>query len=163
MYAIIPYALSNECSRWALLAARLQYRGVESMTNARILVADDDPLIRRLLVSTLQDEGYEVLSAANGIEVVEQANARTFDAIILDLQMPDMDGREAYEELQRLGISTPTLIISAQDAHGARKELKASGAIEKPFDPPELARRVARMLANAHGHLVGNPIVSISD
>jgi len=118
------------------------------MKDARILVADDDPFIRRLVVSTLKDEGYEVASAVDGIELVNQASTGTFDVIILDLQMPAMDGREAYLELRRLGILTPTLIISAHGAHEARKELKASSAIEKPFDPPDLVRRVARLLAD---------------
>jgi len=121
------------------------------MTPARVLVADDDPIVRRLVASTLRDGGYEVVLAADGREAVEEATAHRPDLIVLDLQMPHLDGRETYRELQRLGIGAPAIILSANGAHEARAELNASAAMEKPFDPAELLRRVKKMLTPSVG------------
>lgn len=119
------------------------------MTHPRVLVADDDPMVRRLVASTLREGGYEVVVASDGREAIEAARAERPDLIVLDLQMPHLDGRETYRELQRLGIDVPAIIVSANGAHEARAELNASAAIEKPFDPAELLRRVARALTAA--------------
>ena len=117
------------------------------MSRARVLIADDDPIVRRLVASTLRDGGYEVLIVGDGQEAVEAATAQRPDLIVLDLQMPRLDGREAYREIQRRGIKVPALIISANGAHQARIELNATEAMEKPFEPAELLRRVAGILS----------------
>lgn len=112
----------------------------------QVLVVDDDPVVQRLVRVTLADAGYEVAVASDGEEALRLASAASPDAIVLDLEMPRLDGRAAYRELRQRGVRTPVLILSANGAHTARRELSAEASLDKPFDPTELVRRVDRLL-----------------
>jgi len=113
----------------------------------RILVLDDDPSLLRAIRLTLVLEGFEVETAADGVLGLEQLAKNDFSLIVLDLQMPRMDGRTFFQELRGLGHEMPVLILSAFGAEVARQELGADGAIAKPFDPDDLVSAIRRLLA----------------
>lgn len=116
------------------------------MIGPRILVLDDDASLLRSVRLILVLEGFEVITAADGVEGLERIESEAFDVIILDLQMPRMDGRTFYRELRSKGHTTPVLILSANGATTARAELQAEGAITKPFDPDFLVSQVRALL-----------------
>lgn len=113
---------------------------------ASVLVVDDDAALVRLLTLTLRQDGFEVSTAFDGAEALTQVAVRKPDAIVLDLEMPVMDGRTFYRELRARGIETPVLILSAMGARTARRELNAEAYMEKPFDPYELVSTVGALI-----------------
>ena len=115
-----------------------------------VLAVDDDPAILELLKLTLTDEGFTVASARNGAEALISCEEVCPDVIVLDLEMPVMDGRTFYRELRQRGNVTPVLLLSAHGARAALRELGAEGAIEKPFDPYALGRRLRSLVAEVH-------------
>ena len=118
------------------------------MSDKRILVVDDDPSLRDTLVEVLGDEGYEVRSADNGREALQQLGEWDADLAILDLMMPIMDAY-AFRAAQRENGSelTPILILSAAPGlEDAAMELGAVGVIPKPFRLSDLLTAVASTL-----------------
>jgi DNA-binding response OmpR family regulator len=115
-----------------------------------VLAVDDDPAILELLKLTLTDEGFTVASARNGAEALVSYDEVRPDVIVLDLEMPVMDGRTFYRELRERGNATPVLLVSAHGARAALRELGAEGAIEKPFDPYALGRRLRSLVPDGH-------------
>ena len=110
-----------------------------------VLVVDDDAALRHMLRLTLQDYGFKVRSAENGRDALEAVAEAVPDAVVLDLEMPVMDGRAFYRELRKRGIEVPVLIVSAYGARAAGRELGAP-AIDKPFNPDELIDAVRELL-----------------
>lgn len=111
----------------------------------RVLVVDDDVSLSRLVRAILRTAQYEVAQAYNGIEGLEAASRERPDVIVLDLQMPQLDGRGFFRELRARGDYTPVLVSSSYGARSAQQELGAEGSIEKPFDPDALVAAVARL------------------
>jgi len=120
------------------------------MTAHRILIADDDPLLRSLLVHRLSADGYEVSVAEDGSQALVAITDLKPDLIVLDALMPVMDG---FEVLRRLKSSqatvAPIIMLTAlkreQDIVGAL-QLGAADYLVKPFIPDELSQRVRRLL-----------------
>jgi len=115
----------------------------------RILVVDDDQAVRESLKRALVLEGYEVELAEDGKSALHSLAQSAPDAILLDLQMPDVDGLEVCRRLRSLGDSTPVLMLTARDAIGDRVEGLDAGAddyLVKPFDLNELFARVRALL-----------------
>lgn len=126
-----------------------------------ILVVDDDQAVRDSLRRALVLEGYEVDLAANGTEALRILSQRAPDAVILDLQMPDIDGLEVCRRLRSLGDMTPVLMLTARGAVDDRVEGLDAGAddyMPKPFDLAELFARLRallrRRMAGASGELL---------
>jgi CheY-like chemotaxis protein len=120
---------------------------------ARILVVDDDPVIRRLLEVNLEMEGHEVLQAGDGEETLAMLRSdQQIDLVILDVMMPKVDGWEVRREM--LGdpdlADMPVIFLSAraQDADKQKgSELGGTAYVTKPFDPVELAELVDEVLS----------------
>lgn len=114
------------------------------MTMGRILVVDDEPQIRRFLRPALAAAGYDVIEAENGADAIKAAATAAPDVIILDLGLPDMDGKDVIANLR--GWSTlPIIILSARDRETekiAALDLGADDYIEKPFGIGELTARI---------------------
>ena len=117
---------------------------------ARILVVDDEPDIRQILRTVLEQEGHEVVEADDGLSAYEVARERPFDLVLLDAIMPGMDGYQLLEKL--LGVddfAAPVIMVTGRsDAEGMFKEM-SGGAIDhigKPFTLDEVRGTVARML-----------------
>jgi DNA-binding response OmpR family regulator len=110
----------------------------------RILVVDDEERIVNFLRSKLKASGYEVLTASNGLEGLEQAQAQEPDLIVLDLLMPKMDGLEMLKELRSFS-TVPVIILTAKGADTDRikgLQLGADDYLPKPFNPDELVARI---------------------
>ena len=119
---------------------------------AKILIAEDEPDIRDLIMFTLQFAGHEVVTANDGLEAVQMAESTQPDLVLLDVRMPRMTGYEACRRL-RSAPATRHIPIVFLSAKGQESEINAgleSGAVEyllKPFAPSELVEQVAALLA----------------
>lgn len=117
------------------------------MMRQRILVVDDDPTLRETLTEVLREDGFEVRSARDGREALDQLDGWTADLVVLDLMMPVMDADAFQEAQQQAGRQTPLLIVSAAPRLGeAAARLGAVGVVAKPFRIGELREQVARGL-----------------
>jgi DNA-binding response OmpR family regulator len=127
---------------------RTSENGSQCPSVSKVLVLDDDNALQRLLRLTLTSEGFEVITASNGLEGLEKVRVDPPDVILLDLEMPVMDGRTFFRELRKQGNNTPVLILSAYGARNAQRELQADGSLEKPFEADVLMdelRQLARV------------------
>ena len=116
----------------------------------RVLVVDDDPDIRELLFTALEDEGFEVVPAGNGQEALAVIQSFRPDVIVLDLMMPVMDGWQFARELRARDEDIPIVLLSAaRDLRTHAKALSAADIIEKPFDLAELLPKIARVASAA--------------
>jgi diguanylate cyclase (GGDEF)-like protein len=120
----------------------------------RILVVEDDPEIRYLLTTILVGEGREVLSAATGAEGRSRLEAGDVDLVVLDLILPDVDGRSLLSQMRDRAETAPVqvIVVTARGGPEARQDGYALGAdafVEKPFDPDELAADVTVRLGRA--------------
>ena len=88
----------------AIVSGRIVPHNVRMPT---ILVVEDEPALRRMLAFTLRDVGFDVRTAWNGVDALEQVAGKTPDAIVLDLEMPVMDGRTFYRQLRGRGSIRP--------------------------------------------------------
>jgi DNA-binding response OmpR family regulator len=117
----------------------------------KILIAEDEPDIRELITLTLQFSGYEVVSAKDGAEAVEVAQANYFDLILMDVRMPRMTGYEACRKLRSIE-ATKDIPIIFLSAKGQESEVQAgleAGAdqyILKPFAPDMLSKKIQEVL-----------------
>ena len=114
------------------------------MKKFAILIVDDEARIVNFLSSKLKASGYEVLTASNGIEGLEQAQAQEPDMVILDVLMPKMDGLEMLKELRSFS-TVPVIMLTAKGADADRIkgfQLGADDYLPKPFNPDELVVRI---------------------
>jgi two-component system alkaline phosphatase synthesis response regulator PhoP len=112
----------------------------------RVLVVDDDEALLRMVRLTLSSAGCLVTTAGSGIEGLDRLDEDDdYDVIVLDLQMPRMDGRSFYHEMRERGHRPEVVVLSAYGAQEARRELGASAAVSKPFDPDYLVETVRRV------------------
>ncbi len=117
--------------------------------DVRILVVDDDKAVRDSLRRALVLEGYDVDLAADGAEALKSLTQASPDAMILDLQLPDIDGLEVCRRLRSLGDRTPVLMLTARDAINDRVGGLDAGAddyLVKPFNLAELFARLRALL-----------------
>lgn len=118
----------------------------------RLLVVEDDAVVRAFEREALEDAGYRVVEAADGVAALDAIEMERFDAILLDLGLPDLDGLEV---MRRLGETpaharTPVLVTTGRhDPDGVLREVfaGASDHLPKPFTAPALAGAVERLLA----------------
>jgi DNA-binding response OmpR family regulator len=113
---------------------------------SKVLLIDDDPALVRMIRLALLSEGLEVETAADGLLGLEAAERGQYDIIVLDLQMPNLDGRGFFREYRARGGTTPVVLLSAYGAQSARQELNAEAAVTKPFDPVVLIRIIRTLL-----------------
>jgi two-component system OmpR family response regulator len=114
----------------------------------RILVVEDELDLQRALVRALRDEGYAVDSANDGEDGFFNAKNTDYDAVILDVMMPRMDGWEVIKQLRKIK-RTPVLMLTARDQSRDRVKGLDSGAddyVVKPFDLPELLARLRAII-----------------
>lgn len=110
----------------------------------RILIIDDEPQIQKLLRVSLQAYGYHLYGAACGQEGIQQAAARKPDLAIVDLGLPDMDGKTVIRQIREWS-AMPVIILSARDQEQEKIEALDAGAddyVTKPFSMGELMARI---------------------
>jgi len=118
---------------------------------ASILAVDDSTSMRQMVTFTLKGAGYDVVEAADGVEALEKAKTQSFNLILTDVNMPNMDGIELIRNLRTLANYkyTPMLMLtteSGSNKKGEGKEAGATGWIVKPFDPDQLLATIKKVL-----------------
>jgi DNA-binding response OmpR family regulator len=122
----------------------------------RLLVADDSETVLLMLRRRLEMAGYEVVTASDGHEVLDEVRSaerdRAPDLILLDAMMPRLSGVDALRQLRADGDDTPILIISAHlyaERPEEMRELGADGVVAKPFEWEELVSQIERHAARS--------------
>ena len=118
----------------------------------KILVVDDEPQIRRALRTSLEAHGYEVRTAANGTEAIEAAADASPDLMLLDLGLPDIDGRSVIERIRGFS-EVPVIVVSVRDLQADKVAALDAGAddyVTKPFAMEELLARLRATLRRSH-------------
>jgi two-component system alkaline phosphatase synthesis response regulator PhoP len=121
----------------------------------KILIIEDDPGTTRFLVYTLEQEGYKVLSVADGLEGLRQTQYEHPDLIILDIMLPGMDGYEICHRLRQKPetLTVPVLIVSGrarQDDKNVGLRMGADDYLSKPVDPQTILAKVETLLASTN-------------
>ena len=112
---------------------------------ARILVVDDDEIIRSLFKETLEEEGHTVVTAGTSDEGIEYVKRWDFGLVFLDLKMPDMDGAELLKQLRNIKPRLPVTIITGYPGSEMMERAFKQGPLgvmEKPFDAPDIITAV---------------------
>jgi DNA-binding response OmpR family regulator len=128
---------------------------------ARILLVDDEPGIRRTLSDRLRKEGYAVDTAINGDLALDLARKGHYDVVILDLNLPAKDGVQVCQELRREGQNVAVLMLTARDSMADKITGLKSGAddyMTKPFESAELLARIEALLRRMRGDAGGDEL-----
>jgi two-component system response regulator MprA len=115
----------------------------------RILVVDDERDVREAVETALELEGHRVWTAVDGLDAMRQVSHGEFDAVVLDVLMPNLDGFEVCRRLRAAGNRTPVLILTARDAEEDTirgLDLGADDYVVKPFALGELLARVRALI-----------------
>ncbi len=121
----------------------------------RILVVEDEPMLARQLRETLEGAGYAVDVATDGEEGHFLGSTESYDAVVLDLGLPVMDGLTILDKWRREGISMPVLVLTARDSWSDKVSGLDAGAddyLAKPFQVEELIARLRALIRRATGH-----------
>jgi len=115
-----------------------------------ILAVDDSKSMRQMVAMTLKSAGFDVVEAEDGVDALSKAKAQTFDIVLTDINMPNMNGLELTAALRALPqyAGKPILCLtteSSDDMKGKGKAAGATGWIVKPFDPQKLLATIARV------------------
>jgi len=130
----------------------------------RLLVVEDDPDLNRQLVESLTDAGYAVDSATDGEDGRYLGETEPYDAAVLDLGLPGLDGVSVLKAWRAGGRSLPVLILTARDQWSQKVAGFDAGAddyVTKPFHTEELLARLRALLRRAAGH--SSPLIEIGD
>src|SRR5213078_3447767 len=117
------------------------------MQAATILVVEDEADLLQVIVRGLREEGYAALGAATGHEALERAAANPPDALVIDIGLPDADGRDVCQALRAAGVKAPVLFLTARDSLTDRLSGFAAGGDDYVTKPFALAEVVARLHA----------------
>jgi two-component system, OmpR family, response regulator len=122
------------------------------MKTMRVLVVEDEPKMATLVARGLREEGHAADVAARGEEALWMANAAPYDAIVLDVMLPGLDGFATCRQLRQQGVWAPVLMLTARDAVGDRVDGLDAGADDyllKPFSFAELLARLRALVRRA--------------
>ena len=138
------------------------------MTAPRILVVDDEPNIRDLLVTSLRFAGYQVRAVSNGAQTISAVLEEEPDLIILDVMLPDMNGFSVTKRLRGAGYTAPILFLTAKDETEDKIEgLNAGGDdyVTKPFSLEEVVARLRGLMRRAGTATAGgsDPILRVGE
>src|SRR5690606_3541185 len=121
----------------------------------RILVVEDEPTLQRQLKSALEAGGYAVDAASDGEDGHFLGSTESYDAIVLDLGLPKMDGLKVLEAWRREGRTMPVLVLTARDSWSDKVAGLDAGAddyLAKPFQIEELQARLRALIRRTSGH-----------
>ena len=130
----------------------------------KILVVEDDPRLGEQILATLENAGWVPELAQDGIVALYRATTEEWDAIVLDLGLPKIDGLTVLNGIRDENINTPVIILSARDTLSQRVEGLNAGAddyLTKPFEMIELIARIRAQLRRASGN--ASPLMQVGD
>lgn len=130
----------------------------------RILIVEDDERLARGMNASMSASGFAVDVAGAGEDALDILAAEAYNAVILDLGLPDMDGLEVLQSIRAGGNTTPVLILTARDAVGDRIAGLDRGAddyLSKPFHPRELESRLRALIRRSQG--TADPVLRVGD
>lgn len=116
---------------------------------ANILLAEDEEVLRMLVVDTLEDEGYTIDEACDGEEAYELIKKNSYDLILIDYMMPIYSGLEVIELVRKENIQTKIMMLSAKSQTSDQQKALDAGAdyyMSKPFSPLQLVDRIEEIL-----------------
>ena len=124
-----------------------------ALAAGRVLLAEDDAEMRRLLASALRNDRYEVVEAADGKDLIDQLSdsivkGRAVDCIVTDVRMPRLTGTQALKFIKGAGLVIPVIVITAFGDHATRIDawlLGAAAVIDKPFEVEHLMDEIRRL------------------
>jgi DNA-binding response OmpR family regulator len=120
---------------------------VPNTTKQKILLVDDDPAIRQILVRLLSEENFTALTAANGVEALALSSTVKFDLVLLDLNMPVKNGWETFEQMSARDPLLPIILITARPNQFFPALASGVGALlEKPLDFTKLFQTIHDLL-----------------
>jgi two-component system response regulator MprA len=125
----------------------------------QILLLEDDAQLRELLARALQEEGFAVTGAGSGGEAMARVRERPFDALIIDIGLPDADGRDVCQALRAAGVQAPVLFLTARDAMPDRLSGFSAGGddyVTKPFHLAEVSARMRALVKRGGTELVSD-------
>jgi CheY-like chemotaxis protein len=125
----------------------------EDMRISRVLLAEDDPTSRECFTVALHQRGINVTAVTNGQEVLEKIAESGFDIILMDVQMPGMDGIETTRRIRRMGLDIPIIALTAHAFARDHEKCFAAGMnqiIVKPIEPDTLLETVYKLLGKEH-------------
>ena len=133
---------------------------------ASIVVVDDEPSIRELLVASLHFAGFYVATAASGSEAIEVIEKTQPDLIVLDVMLPDIDGFTVTRRIRQEGIGAPVLFLTARDdTQDKVMGLTVGGDdyVTKPFSLEEVVARIRAILRRTREQVEDDPIIRVGD
>ena len=116
-----------------------------------ILLAEDSPVIQRMLTAMLAREGHTVEAVGNGRDAVGAIQFGTYDLILMDLRMPEMDGFEATREIRRLAIEQPPIVALTGDDDAATQQACADAGMNGHLMKPIVFHDMEKMIASLTG------------
>lgn len=133
---------------------------------ATIVVVDDEPSIRELLVASLHFSGFEVETAASGSQAIEVIEKTRPDLIVLDVMLPDIDGFTVTRRIRQVGIDAPVLFLTARDdTQDKVMGLTVGGDdyVTKPFSLEEVVARIRAILRRTREQVEDDPVIRVAD
>src|SRR5271165_6814694 len=133
---------------------------MRSGDNVSILVVDDEPSLRKVIRASLAAGGYTVEEVGTGSDAVELLQWRSFDLILLDINMPGLDGLDACRKIRSLAPQTGIVMVTVRDAEEDKVRALEAGAddyVTKPFRFRELVARLRAVLRRTRMHDLGDP------
>jgi len=117
--------------------------------NSYVLIVDDEEELRENLFDLLELEGYEVATCKTGGEALKSVESRVPDLVLLDIQLPEIDGIEILRQFKERHPNLPVIMVSASSQQGTREKIEeydADGFILKPYDQDELLALIESLL-----------------
>ncbi len=118
----------------------------------KVLVVDDEELIRNIIIEYCHNEGYLTDEAGDGLEAIEKVKENDYDIVILDLMMPKLDGYSSYRQIKDIK-NIPTIVLSARSEEADKLlgfDLGVDDYMTKPFSPKELMARIKAILKRSN-------------
>ena len=125
----------------------------ETVLPKTILIAEDDPASREFIAEILRGRGYQVVEASTGVAALKLFQRHHPDLVVIDIQMPELDGFAVLRQLRHLPLTAPVIAVTAHAMAGDRERALAAGFDEyltKPVEAARLRRRIAELLSGGH-------------